>query len=101
MSLSKLDAFQIIKTVFDDAAAAISVKITDTALGIELSAGDGDSVTAFEGIEPKAEYDQILYTYPDTVTVVKTYKAVGSTVGVVTIVHTDATLTKKVSETRS
>jgi len=45
MSMSKLDANQILKTVFDDATGSLKTIPADaTSFTIELSAADGDSV---------------------------------------------------------
>lgn len=98
MTLSKLDAFQIIKSVFDDVASAIAVKITDTALSIELDAADGDSVVSYGSLGPKQAYNKIEYTYPNATTTVMTFKQGLTTVGTLTKIYTDATKTALVSE---
>jgi hypothetical protein len=46
MSNTRLDPVHIIRSVYDEAAEAYKVKIQDTELAMELSATDGDSVTA-------------------------------------------------------
>ena len=46
MSRSKLDANQIAQYVYDSVTEAYKVKIQDTELSMELSAADGDNITA-------------------------------------------------------
>lgn len=46
-------------------------------------------------------YDQILATYPDSVTEVYTYKLTGSTVATVTVVYTDSTKANLASVTKT
>jgi len=46
-------------------------------------------------------YDQILATYPDSVTEVYTYKLTGSTVATVTVVYTDNTKANLASVTKT
>ena len=98
MTLSKLDAFQIIKTVFNEISSAIAVKIVDTAFSMELDAADGDSVISYGQLEPKVVYTKIEYTYPNATTTVLTYKNGLTTVGTLTKIYTDATKTALVSE---
>lgn len=46
MSRSKLDPSQITQYVYDSTSEAFKVKLQDTDISMELSASDGDSITA-------------------------------------------------------
>lgn len=101
---TKLSQDQIQKAVFDEVNSALKVILTSFSSQIELNANDGDSVKAIQGVEPLEAWDYVGYAYPDTVTVVETYKAGGSggtVVGTVTKVFVDATHARLVSQARS
>jgi hypothetical protein len=101
---TKLNQEQILKNVYDELNNALKIVMATISTQIELSAGDGDSVRVYQGVEPLVPFDYIGYVHPDNETVVETYRsggASGTIVGVVTKVYTDNSHSRLVSQTRS
>jgi hypothetical protein len=101
---TKSNPTQIIQAILDVPNQAIKTTIVGTQVAIAIAANDGDSVITHSVLEPKEDYDYIGYNYATANTIVKTYKIGGSsgtTVGTITEVYTDSTLTRIVSQART
>lgn len=96
---SKLGIEKIAQLVFDEATNSYKVTLVDAA--IEISAADSDSIIAVQGIEPRQEYNQIVYNYGTPNTVIKIYKNGATVVGTVTEVYDESVPPKLTSVTRT